>query len=105
MTEYERNKIRIAACVLSEIGDMMHGGRDIKTGIRDCVEDLQKKDFIPGGLTLTENGDLMKIDMPKQFCLEFDTQKRMITIQFVPRVVSEKMSENDVRALRWRKSW
>lgn len=99
MTQKERNRIRIAAYILQGIGEAMHG-RDIKTATKVYIGSIQKEGFIPA-LELIEKEDLLRIDIPDMFFLEFDLNRKNITIQLAEEEeVMRSLPESDVRSMK-----
>ena len=97
MTENERLRIGIAAHLLQDIRTAMYSC-DMKTGIKNCVRYIQEERTIPT-LKLTENGDLLRIDIPEIFRLDFDLNEKVITIQLAKREVMMPLPESDVRSI------
>ena len=82
MTEKEAwSKIRVINYLLQNIDDAM-GERDVKTSIKYCLMGIQEEGFIPS-FELIENGDLLRIDIPGMFFLEFDPNRKATAIRTV----------------------
>jgi len=87
MTEKEAwSKIRVINYLLQNIDDAM-GERDVKTSIKYCLMGIQEEGFI-SSFELIEKGDLLRIDIPGMFFLEFDSNRKAATIQNVGHVES-----------------
>ena len=87
MTEKEAwSKIRVINYLLQNIDDAM-GERDVKASVKSCLMEIQEEGFI-SSFELIEKGDLLRIDIPGMFFLEFDSNRKAATIQNVGHVES-----------------
>ena len=80
MTEKEAwSKIRVINYLLQNIDGAM-GERDVKTSLKYALMGIQEEGFIPA-FKLIEKGDLLRIDIPGMFFLEFDPNRKAAVIR------------------------
>ena len=86
MTEKGWPAFRVANYLLQNIHDAMREC-DVKASVKSCLMEIQEEGFI-SSFELIEKGDLLRIDIPGMFFLEFDSNRKAATLQNVGHVES-----------------